>query len=137
MLYTYEYDLSYIPAMPIVTIGIGKPDSAVSLLLSALVDSGADATMIPIHYLQEIGAIKRQRVFIRSVSGRRSGTNWYTVSLQFAHYERQRINVVSNEDTNEVIIGRDILNHMVVTLNGLASAVEVAQFSIDKNDKKL
>jgi hypothetical protein len=29
------------------------------------------------------------------------------------------------------------LNHMIVTLNGLASVVEVAKFSVDKNDKKL
>jgi len=125
MIYTYEYDLKYMPAMPMVTIHIGKPDAAASLILPALVDSGADATMIPIRHLKQVHAIKRQQVFIRSVSGRRAGANLYTVSLQFAHYERQRIDVVGNQDTNEVIIGRDILNHLVVTLDGLASAVLV------------
>ncbi len=125
MIYTYEYDLKYLPAMPIVTIYIGRPDSDALLTLPALVDSGADATMIPLSHLKQVNAIKRQHVFIRSVSGKRAGANLYTVSLQFAHYKRNRIDVVGNQDTDEVIIGRDILNHLVVTLDGLASAVLV------------
>ena len=130
MIYTYDYDLDYLPAMPIVTLSIGIPDSETTLTLSALVDSGADATMIPIKYLQEIQAIqaiKRQRVFIRTSSAQRAGANLYTISLQFAHYRRNRIEVVGNQDTDEVIVGRDILNHLVVTLDGLASAVLVQQ----------
>ena len=127
MVYTYEYDLAYIPAMPVVTVKIGTPDAATSLTLPALVDSGADATMIPIRHLKQVNAIKRRQVFIRSVSGRRAGAHLYTISIQFAHYERQRINVVGNQDTDETIIGRDILNHLVVTLDGLANAVLVAR----------
>ena len=127
MVYAYDYDLAYLPAMPVVTVQIGRPDAATSLTLPALVDSGADATMIPIRHLKQVNAIKRQQVFIRSVSGKRAGAYLYTISLQFAHYERQRINVVGNQDTNETIIGRDILNHLVVTLDGLANAVLVAR----------
>jgi predicted aspartyl protease len=127
MIYTYDYDLNYVPAMPVVTLYIGKPDSDAAFALSALVDSGADATMIPIKYLQEIHAIKRRYVFIRSIAGQRTGANLYTVSLQFAHYKRTRIEVVGNGETGEVIIGRDILNHLVVTLDGSANAVLVQQ----------
>lgn len=125
--YTYDYDLAYIPAMPTVEIQIGRPDSVASFDLSALVDSGADVTMIPVSYLEEVAAIKRRRVSIRDISGRRADANLYTVSLQFAHYKRQRIDVVGNADTDEVIIGRDVLNHLVVTLDGLANAVVVEQ----------
>jgi hypothetical protein len=125
MIYTYDYDLAYVPAMPVVTISIGRADSATVLTLPALIDSGADATMIPIRHLKQVKAIKRQQVFIRSVSGKRAGATLYTVSLQFAHYQRDRIDVVGNQDTDEVIIGRDVLNHLVVTLDGLADAVLV------------
>ena len=125
MIYTYDYDLNYLLAMPIVTIHIGKPDAITTVTLPALLDSGADATMIPVHYLRQIHAVKRQLVFIRSVSGKRAGANLYTVSLQLANYKRDRIEVVGNQDTDEVIIGRDILNHLVVTLDGLANPVLV------------
>ncbi|MEZ4663877.1 MAG: retroviral-like aspartic protease family protein [Caldilineaceae bacterium] len=125
MVYTYDYDLGYLPAMPLVTIQIGKPDAGPALTLSALVDSGADATMIPANYLKAVNAVKRQYVFIRNVNGKRTGANLYTISLQFAHYKRNRIEVLGNRDTDEIIIGRDILNHLVVTLDGLANAVIV------------
>lgn len=125
MIYTYDYDLTYVPAMPMVTIQIGRPDFDAVLRLPALIDSGADATMIPISHLKQANAIKRQQVFIRSVSGKRASATLYTVSLQFAHYQRDRIDVVGNQDTDEVIIGRDVLNHLVVTLDGLANAVLV------------
>lgn len=123
--YSYEYDASYIPAMPMVTIHIGKPDATPFLVLSALVDSGADATMIPVALLKQVNAIKRQRVFIRGISGKRTGPSLYTISLQVAHYERKRMNVVGNEETDDIILGRDILNHFVTTLDGLANAVEI------------
>ena len=60
MIYTYDYDLAYLPAMPMVTIQIGRPDSDAVLRLPALIDSGADATMIPISHLKQANAIKRQ-----------------------------------------------------------------------------
>lgn len=125
MIYTYDYDLTYLPAMPVVTISIGRADSAAVLTLPALIDSGADATMIPVRHLKQVKAIKRQQVFIRSVSGQREGANLYTISLQLAHYQRARFDVVGNQATDEVIIGRDVLNHLVVTLDGLANAVLV------------
>lgn len=125
MLYTYDYDLSYLPAMPIVSLTIGKADSAATLALSGLVDSGADATMIPLRHLHEVGAIKRRYVRIRTISGQLTGSNLYTISLQFAHYKRNRIDVVGNVESDEVIIGRDILNHLVITLDGLANVVLV------------
>lgn len=73
MVYAYEYDLNYLPAMPMVTIQIGKPDGDTFVTLSALVDSGADATMIPVNHLKAVHAIKRQHVFIWSVARKRAG----------------------------------------------------------------
>jgi hypothetical protein len=41
--YTYDYDATYHPAMPVVDIEIGRATAETSLTLTALVDSGADA----------------------------------------------------------------------------------------------
>ena len=68
MIYSFEYDSAYLgPAMPIVEleVGLAESDQAV-LVLSALVDSGADATMIPIRYLHQIGADVVDRRQMRS-----------------------------------------------------------------------
>jgi hypothetical protein len=77
--------------MPVVTVQIGTPDAVTSLTLPALVDSSADTTMIPIRHLKQVKAIKPQQVFIRSVSGRRVGAYFYTISLQFVKAARHKI----------------------------------------------
>ena len=56
MVYTYDYDTSYSfgPAFPVVKFrlrAVGK-DEGVSL--QALVDSGADVSIIPLRYLEEV-----------------------------------------------------------------------------------
>jgi len=35
------------------------------------------------------------------------------------------IDAIANEQTEEVIVGRDVLNQLVVTLNGLAQVIEI------------
>ncbi|HRQ40188.1 MAG TPA: hypothetical protein PLD25_19935 [Chloroflexota bacterium] len=45
--YTYDYDSDYQPAIPTAEIKIGPAMVDASLTLTALLDSGADATMIP------------------------------------------------------------------------------------------
>jgi hypothetical protein len=40
--------------------------------------------------------------------------------------DRGELVVVGSEQLDEAILGRDVLNQLVVTLNGLASAVEIS-----------
>lgn len=125
MLYTYEYDTKYIPSMPVVDLLIGRAHGDPALPLTAIVDSGADATMIPVSYLKQISARKGKQAIVRGYLGKRDLVDRYDISLKFAHFTHSRISVVGVTQTNEAVIGRDILNRLVVTLNGLASAVEI------------
>jgi hypothetical protein len=66
MIYTFEYDTDYPfgPAMPMVVVRlrpVGKNEGGVSV--QTMVDSGADATIIPIHYLEaaEVDKVGRAR----------------------------------------------------------------------------
>ena len=45
MLYTFEYDLLFVPAMPVVEIQLGRAQTEPTLVVRAIVDSGADATI--------------------------------------------------------------------------------------------
>jgi len=126
MLYTYEYDPDYIPAMPVVKVMIGRAQLAPTLPIRAIIDSGADATMIPISYLKQIGARKGKQVIVRSYLGKRDPVTSYVISLQFANFAHTQLSVVGVVQTMEAVIGRHILNASIVTLNGLASSVEVS-----------
>lgn len=127
MIYTYDYDTSFNPSMPIIEIKIGRSFVTPSLALVALIDSGADSVIIPLQQLRKIKARKERSVWMRTVTGTRSIVDLYSISLQVGPFEfRDRI-VVGGSQPNELIIGRDILNQFIVTLNGLASVVEISQ----------
>ena len=125
MLYTYTYDNTYLPSIPVLDLFIGHALNVPTLQLSAIIDSGADATMIPVKYLKQIGARKGKQVVIRSYLGKRDPVDRYDISLQFASFSRSRISVVGVTQTTEAVIGRDILNFLVVTLNGPGGTVEI------------
>lgn len=124
-IYTYQYDTSYEPAMPVVDIQIGRAMADSSLPLTALVDSGADATIIPLSYLQQIEARRSRKVWMRGTAGGRMMVDLYSISLKLGALTQARIEVVADKQHDEVILGRDVLNHLVVTLNGPGNSVEV------------
>ena len=52
----FDYDFAYDPPAPVVPIGIANPDDGrPPLRVQALIDSGSDATMIPLTILQKSG----------------------------------------------------------------------------------
>jgi hypothetical protein len=83
--------------------------------------------MIPVRYLRQIGADIVDRRQMRSSANVLYPVDIYAVSLKVGPFRHTANEVVGNRQSNDVILGRDILNHMVVTLNGLANIVELSQ----------
>lgn len=127
MIYTYSYDSNYVPAMPVVEVVIRRVAQEEGVNLTALVDSGSDATMIPLRFLKQVKARKARQTQIRGVTGFSYTVDMYRVFLQVASYRAWRLTVVADRQNQQMILGRDVLNQMIVTLNGLASAVELSQ----------
>jgi hypothetical protein len=51
----------------------------------------------------------------------------YAISLKVGPFEHTAVEVIGNQQSDDVILGRDVLNQMIVTLNGLANVVELSQ----------
>jgi predicted aspartyl protease len=118
----------YDPAAPVVEIGVAKPGSAeAAVMLVALIDSGADATMLPINALQAAGGRYVERRQMRGVTGRPVIVETYLIKLRIGPFEFPGVEAVAMAPNSEALIGRDVLNQMVVTLNGLAHVVELSQ----------
>lgn len=128
--YTNEYDNEYNPAMPVVDINIGRAMSTASLALKALVDSGADATLIPINFLQEIQTRRSRKIWMRGTAGVRALVDLYQISLQLGPFAQTLLEEVGSTQNNEVIVGRYVLNYLSVTLNGPAYTVEVLEDTV-------
>jgi len=92
--------------------------------LDALVDSGSDATIVPLRHLYAIGARKIGQGRMRGIVGLGQEVDLYSVFVRFGNRE-QRTRVVGHPSSQEVILGRDILNQYFVALNGPANTTEV------------
>jgi hypothetical protein len=124
--YSYDYDRSYNPSIPIVEIKIGQPWTTPLLPLTALVDSGADGSIIPLQYLRQVGARRERKSWITGITGVRTQIDIYTVALSFGPFVFDDIEVAAGKRNDEIIVGRDLLNQFIVTLDGLASVVEIS-----------
>jgi predicted aspartyl protease len=79
----HPYSNDYFPAAPVVEIRLGAPGAEVTLgPIESLVDTGADATLIPMSYLNQVGARKVDRASVRSHWGERRPVSIYSVALE-------------------------------------------------------
>jgi hypothetical protein len=108
--------------MEITVTGSG---SGLQRTIEGLIDSGSDATQIPARILRAVGARETDQRWARDLSGVRYPVDMYMVQLTIGSLLLYGIEVIGKERTDEVIIGRDVLNQMIVTLNGLAHITEL------------
>lgn len=121
------YDADYEPAAPALTIGIGSPRSNVAQNeVTALVDTGADVTMIPLSILRSSGGRVKEKGQLRGILGEPVIVNRYLITVYVAGYAIRGIRAVALKDNREAIIGRDVLNQLELTLNGPAQELWVA-----------
>lgn len=108
--------------MPVAEVRItgveaGDPSAAVL----ALVDSGADATMIPVDVLNRVGALYHQPRTMRGVTGHRITVDVYLVHVEIGSYRIAGVEAIGMLNSSETIIGRDVLNELEITLHGPAN----------------
>lgn len=124
-MYFHDYNTSYIPSIPVVEIAISEARGTPGIELVGLIDSGADATIIPLLYLEQIGALPMDNGWLRSATGERHHVQLFEIYLRIGEFG-QYISVIADVFSGEAVIGRDILNHYVVTLDGTGSTVTIS-----------
>jgi hypothetical protein len=125
LVHTHDYDNSYNPSIPAIEVQIYSQDEQKSLNLKAIVDSGADVSMIPTRHLRQLGIRKRRSNWLSGIAGGQYEVDLFSLLVQIGRSDPFYIEVVGSERKDEIIVGRDVLNQFLVSLNGLAGAVEV------------
>jgi len=127
MQYSSDYDTRFDPAMPMVELTIASESQSQTLSQKALVDSGADATLLSQADLRLLGADHIGWGRMVGVSGISQRIPIYTVQLSIGQINLGIVRVLGNRTNSEPIVGRDVLNQLIITLNGLAQVLEVSQ----------
>lgn len=129
MVYTFDYDSSYPfgPALPVIELSIQPVGgTTTNVVLTAIVDSGADATIFPIHGLERADVEQVGRARMRWGSHSSQVYDVYLAAVRVGRDLIHGVRILANKENSEAVLGRDVLNQLVVTLNGPANVVEIA-----------
>lgn len=117
----------YSPPMPVMEITLsGLHTGSAVVVLEALVDSGADATMLPISLLRQVRARFHDTRSMRGVTGHRVMVDTYFVTVQIGPNRIAGVEAIAMEESTEAILGRDVLNQLELTLVGPAHELWIA-----------
>lgn len=122
----FPYDTDYFPPAPSVEIQLGVPGESLSIgPLTAFVDSGADATLLPVRYLRTLPVQVDNRKRLRSQWGESRIVDIYLLDIGIGNIRLPVIEVVADNRGDEIIVGRNVLNKLRILLDGLAQVTEV------------
>jgi predicted aspartyl protease len=114
------YLSQYFPPFPSLPIRLGFPEESLRLgPIDALIDTGADGTLVPQILLDDLGAPLVDQIRVRSQWGEARLAGLYTVDLSVSDFRLPAIEVVGDPGT-EIILGRDVINRLRILLDGPA-----------------
>ena len=125
LIYTYAYSQQYNPSAPVIEVAAPGMRHTTERIV-ALVDSGSDGTIIPVDLLERINARCVGDARMVGIVGGSFVVDIYLATLIIGAHTMSAVRVVAALEGAEAIIGRNVLNRLVVTLDGLAGMTEIA-----------
>ena len=113
-----KYNSTLDPPGPMVDVTIqpiGRAEPRCTL--PGKLDTGADITVIPPSLVDDLQLIPKMPIVMTSYDGIETERTAYFVDLEIAGHKLESIEVVAAPRGN-VLLGRDVLNHFLITLNG-------------------
>ncbi len=120
----YPYNRSYDPPFPAIEIVLHNHNAGLQTVpLEALLDSGADGSLVPITYLQEIVAPAITDTHIRSHWGEWRPVQLFLVDLTICNLRLPNLLVIGDEQGEEIVLGRNVINKLRLVLDGPAKQI--------------
>ena len=122
----YEHS-AYDPPMPVLDIGVSRPGVNVpSATVEAVVDTGADGSLLPLDVLEQAGAVFVDRAYLRGITGQRQAVDLYLTTIHIGRFRITGIRAAALPPGSTAILGHDVLNQLDITLRGPAGVTEIS-----------
>ena len=121
----FAYDSNYVPPAPVVQVLLSNPVNPSSqMTFTALVDTGADITVVPDSVAAQLGLVHQGDILVRGFNGASVLRPTFIVDIQIGRHWFDLVEVIS-APTNELILGRNVLNLLDLRLNGPQLVLEI------------
>ncbi len=114
---------------PVITITLLDETTGLAIAnLTALVDTGADGTLVPLKILQDAGFNpnrQRKRFYTAQPGQPFEMVSGYSVLLQIGGFELSDVDVYASRTITDIILGRDVLNRLIFTYDGPQKVLEI------------
>ena len=122
----YPYDTSYQPPFPVVRVVFHNSEEGLRTAAeNALLDTGSDGSLVPIAYLRQVFAPALTDTRIRSHWGEWRSAQLFVVDIELDGLRLPGVFVVGDEQGDEIVLGRNVLNKLRLLLDGPASATQI------------
>jgi hypothetical protein len=113
------YDRTHLLPIPVVEIRLAVPDSNDwQGPFKAIIDSGADLTIVPLAWLRQFRAPYLKRAVLRTQWSQRQPVGLYEVDVRLGDLVFPGIDVAGDFASNEILLGRNVLNRLDLRLEG-------------------
>lgn len=128
-----SYDSSYQPPIPALDVRLySSIADEFAGPFSASLDTGSDATLVPLEYLLAIGAEETAPGWMIGITGDRQPVSLYYVDVYIGNLAFPGIRAIASSNSQEVILGRDVLNKLPLFLDGIQKQTTLLDDSILK-----
>ncbi len=123
----HAYLLSYFPPIPVIDISISAPNSnSWQGPYTAIVDSGADFSIVPQTELESLGLPVYRTATLSSQWHDKRAVNIYEISLQLGNLTLLYAEVAGDPLITEWVLGRNVLNELDLRLDGPSLKLHLA-----------
>ncbi len=121
------YSADFTPPAPVISAQISTlADAGRSRVWPTLIDTGSDTTAIPTLVVEQLQLAPAGEALIQAYDGPPMRRPLYDIVLQVAHIRFEGLSVIVCSG-NHVILGRDVINHLRLLLDGPAQRLEILE----------
>jgi len=121
-----HYNADYSPAVPILQVVFGYGSEHPWLgPFKAIVDTGADATILPESIARQLRAVPLNPGQLETQWGDVHPVTLYLLDIQVDNLQLPGVVTAGDAETDEIVLGRNVLNKLAIFLDGPEQQTDV------------
>lgn len=122
----YGYNTQFSPPAPLVHVTVRSPDfTREAPDLPAQLDTASDRTVVPIEIANDLGLVPLDQITVVGLGGNVQVISTFLVQIELRQLPPMMVEVAASPNEPFVLLGRDVLNHFKITLDGPGLTLDI------------